>query len=98
MTMISNPKVKLLEDGENLRIKQMSGDSGQFLPKHKASHESILVVIEGECVIRFDDKDHVLAEGDSLVVPANLWHQIEVKRDLRALHIMPKEIGFEFTK
>lgn len=98
MTTVSNPKVTLIEDGEKLTIKQMAANSGQLLPRHKASDESVVVVIEGECVLKFDEKDHVLTQGDSVVIPANLWHQIKVNRDFKALHVMPKDIYFEFTK
>ncbi len=98
MTTVSNPKVTLLEDGEKMTIKQMEANSGQLLPKHKASDESVVVVIEGECVLKFAEKDHLLTQGDSLVIPANVWHQIMVNEDFKALHVMPKDILFEFAK
>ena len=98
MKTISQPKVTLIENGEKWTIKQMAALAGQLLPEHKASDESVLVVIQGECVLKFSDKDHVLEMGDSIVVPANIWHQINVIKDFKALHVMAKNIQFEFVK
>lgn len=98
MTTITSPKVELIEAGEKITIKQMSALSGQLLPKHKASDESVVVVTQGICVLIFPDKEHILTQGDSLVVPKDVWHQIKVNQDFKALHIMPSDIQFEFTK
>ncbi|MCG2430390.1 cupin domain-containing protein [Aequorivita xiaoshiensis] len=98
MSNISNPLVKLIEEGKKLIIKQMSAKSGQLLPKHQASDESVVVVGKGECIINFSEDKHYLKQGDSLIIPQNVWHQIKVIQDFKALHIMPKNIQFEFTK
>ncbi|MGW8123682.1 cupin domain-containing protein [Roseivirga echinicomitans] len=96
MTTVSNPKVTLIEDGKKMTIKQMEALAGQLLPRHKASDESVVVVLQGECVLKFADKDHLLSQGSSIIVPAEEWHQIKVIQDFRALHVMPKDIQFEF--
>lgn len=49
METVKNPKTKLLDEGEKLRVKQIETLSGQLLPKHKASEESALIVIEDAC-------------------------------------------------
>ncbi|HNP19528.1 MAG TPA: cupin domain-containing protein [Fulvivirga sp.] len=98
MTAVSNPKVTLIEEGEKITIKQMEAYSGQLLPEHKASDESVLVVLKGECNLKLAEKDHLLGPGSSLVIPHNVWHQIKVIQDFKALHVMPKDILFVFTK
>lgn len=98
MTTVSNPKVTLVEEGKKITIKQMEALSGQLLPKHKASDESVLVVIEGACVLNMADKDHLLEPGNSMVIPPDVWHQIKVNQDFKALHVMPNGIHFDFIK
>lgn len=98
MSNVSNPLVKLIEEGEKFIIKQMSAKGGQLLPKHQATDESIVVVRKGECIINFSEKEYYLKQGDSLIIPQNVWHQIKVIHDFQALHILPKNIQFEFTK
>ncbi|MDD3542897.1 MAG: cupin domain-containing protein [Petrimonas sp.] len=98
METVKNPKTKLLDEGEKLRVKQMETLSGQLLPKHKASEESVLVVIEGVCVLKMAESEHTFEQGDSVIIPSDVWHQIKAIRDFKAIHIMPKAIRFEFTK
>lgn len=98
MATVNNPKTTLLDEGKKLRAKQMEARSGQLLPKHKASEESALVVIEGACVLKKAESEYTLEQGDSVVIPSDEWHQIKAIRDFKAIHVMPKDIRFEFTK
>ena len=76
----------------------MEATSGMSMPRHRSSIESVLVVTEGQCIIKYDDENHTLAQGQSFVVPAQLWHQVVADPDFKAVHIMPKEIQFEFSR
>lgn len=99
MSKISKPKVSLISKGKEFTIKKMEANAGELLPKHKASHESVLVVIRGSCHFMFTKTpaaDQVLQEGDSIIVPADIIHQIKAIHDLSALHIMPNGIQFDF--
>ncbi|NWN90283.1 cupin domain-containing protein [Marinobacter adhaerens] len=91
-------KVTPLQKGSLFVTKRMEATSGTSMPRHKSSIESVLVVTDGQCLIRFDDEDHAVAQGESFVVPAQLWHQVVADPDFKAVHIMPKEIRFEFSK
>lgn len=91
-----NPMPKVLSNGESLTLKQMSGKKAEMLPRHSASLESIIYVKSGEILFHTNEKATPLREGDSLVVPAETSHQIEVISDFEALHFMPKEIRFVF--
>jgi len=98
MEKITNPKVRLLAEGDKLTAKQMKAKSGDLLPKHTANLESVLVVLEGAFILTMDETDHTLREGDSFIIPADIKHQIRAIEDFRAVHIMPKEIEFTFYK
>lgn len=96
MEKITPPKVKTLALGSQLTAKQMQANAGELLPEHLASIESIVLVQEGECVLKMNGKDHVLKEGDAIVVPPEVKHQIKANTDFKAVHFMPNEIKFKF--
>lgn len=87
-----------LAEGALFVTKQMQAGAGISLPRHRASVESVLVVTDGKCVVRLEGTEHILMPGESFVVPADVWHQIRADPHFTAVHIMPKEIRFEFSK
>lgn len=76
--------------------KRMEGTDGSEFPRHTASHESVLVVMTGKCRIVFPDAAHDLNPGDTFIVPADEVHQVIGQPDFTAIHIMPKDIRFDF--
>lgn len=97
MIKVTPAKVKSLNEGKNLVTKQMQAKAGQLLPKHMATVESALVVVKGECALMLGKEEHILGQGSSMVIPAEVWHQIKATEDFTAIHIMPKGIKFEFA-
>lgn len=98
MRKITPPKVRILARGTNLTAKQMQGKAGDLMPKHLADVESIVFVHEGECLFHMNGEVTPLKAGDSLVVPPETKHQIEVVADFKGVHFMPKDIKFQFFK
>lgn len=86
-----------LLDGAVLMTKRMEGTDGAEFPKHTASMESALVMLEGSCTIAFPDAAHDLLPGDTFIVPADVVHFVVGTPDFRAIHIMPNDIRFDFT-
>lgn len=91
------PKVTPLQEGDVFTAKQMESDAGKRLPKHKADLESVVVVTEGKITMNISGKEHLLEQGDTFLVPPDEWHQIRSETKFKAVHIMPKEIKFEFN-
>lgn len=98
MEKVTNPTVKQLAKGKKFNAKQMSAKAGDLLPKHTASIESVLIVMEGECILSINDMDHRRKQGDSFIVPSAIKHQIRAITDFRAIHVMTNDIEFEFFK
>lgn len=98
MGKVVNPNVKLLAKGDMFSAKQMGAKAGELLPKHTASIESVVIMMEGECVINLDGIDYVLKQGDSFIVPPRVVHQIRAVDDFKAVHVMTNDIEFEFFK
>ncbi len=96
MEKVTKPRVRLLATGEKFKAKQMEAKAGDLLPKHIASIESVLIVLEGECVLALAGTDHVLRPGDSFIVPSKIIHQIRAIEDFKAVHVMTNDIEFEF--
>lgn len=96
MKKTTHPKVKTLALGSKLVAKQMQANAGDLLPVHSASLESILLVQEGACIFKINEIEKLLNEGDALVVPPGIKHQIKAETDFKAIHFMPKEIEFNF--
>lgn len=90
-------KVTPLKSGDDFVTKQMEGSSGAAFPRHTASVESVLVVTQGRCLLKFTDADHPVEAGESFVVPADQWHQVVSDPAFTAVHVMPHEIDFEFA-
>ncbi len=97
MATAGKPTTTALEQGELFDTKQMAADSGASMPRHRASIESALIVTEGQCIVRFDDGDRRLSVGDSLILPADVWHAVVADPEFTAIHIMPKGIRFTFA-
>lgn len=85
-----------LKEGANLMTKRMEGSEGTAFPKHTASQESALVMLEGVATISFGDDVHTLHPGDTFIVPADDVHQVVAAPEFKAIHIMPKDIRFNF--
>jgi|SRR5690554_7955786 len=98
MNKVVKPNVKLLAKGDKFNAKQMGAKAGELLPKHIASIESVVVVMEGECILNIDGTEHALKQGDCFVVPPKIVHQIRAVEDFRAVHVMTNDIEFEFFK
>lgn len=96
MENIAKPKVKTLASGTQFIAKQMKANSGDLLPAHLASVESILFIQEGECIFKMNDIDQELKQGDAIIVPPETKHQIKAITHFKAVHFMPKEIEFKY--
>lgn len=96
MEKITKPNVRTLASGSELVAKQMQAKAGDLLPEHLANVESILFIHEGECILKIHGEEKLLKQGDAIIIPAEVKHQIKVTIDFKGVHLMPKNIEFEF--
>jgi len=96
MEKVTKPNVSTIASGKNLIAKQMQAKAGDLLPKHLADMESIVVIHEGECILKIHGEDVSLKKGEGYVIPPDIKHQIKVVADFKGLHFMPIAIKFEF--
>lgn len=96
MENVTKPKVKPIATGTNLVAKQMQAEAGALLPQHLADAESILFIHQGECILKMNDEDIVLKQGEGHIIPPDTKHQIKAITDFKGLHVMPKSIKFQY--
>lgn len=98
MESAGRPRVTPLEEGTLFITKRMEATEGISWSPHRASVESVLVVTEGRCIFKFSAADHTVSAGGSFVIPAGVWHEIVADPAFTAVHIMPREIRFTFSR
>lgn len=98
MTSTPKPQITPLEVGALFETKRMEASEGVQWPRHKASEESVLVVTKGQLIVEFAGTQPRLAAGESIVIPADVWHEIVPDPSFQAIHIMPKGIRFTFAR
>lgn len=54
-------------------------------------------MLDGSRTITFPGASHELRPGDTFVVPAGVAYQVVGTPNFTAIHIMPKDIRFNFT-
>ena len=74
----------------------MQANAGDLMPRHTANLKSTVFVHEGECVIGFDGEAKVVRQGEAIIIPPDVKHQIRVTTDFKGIHVMPVQIEFRF--
>lgn len=58
METITKPNVRTIASGTKLIAKQMQASAGVVMPKHQSNLESILMIHEGECILRMNGEEN----------------------------------------
>lgn len=90
------PQMTVLEKGKRFKTLKVSAKGGMQMPSHHATEETVIVVLEGAGVLNFEDGDHALQAGESIIIPAGLAHKLTVLEDFKAVVIMPITGEIEF--
>jgi quercetin dioxygenase-like cupin family protein len=65
-------------------------DSNQNLSEHAAPYDALVQVIEGEAIIRINKIDHLVSEGEIIIMPADIPHAVDAKTRFKMLLTMLK--------
>ena len=66
-------------------------DEGQNLSEHTAPFDAIVQIIEGEGEIIINNESHDVNKGEMIIMPANIPHAVNAKKQFKMLLIMIKE-------
>lgn len=81
---------KIITRNEKGNLTLFAFDKGQNLSEHSAPFDAIVQVLEGTGTIIINKKEHVVNEGQLIIMPANLPHAIEANQKFKMLLIMIK--------
>ncbi|MCB0823640.1 MAG: cupin domain-containing protein [Bacteroidales bacterium] len=65
-------------------------DKGQQLSEHSAPFDALVQVLDGEGEIVINGKSHILLEGESIIMPANVPHAVIAAEKFKMLLTMIK--------
>jgi quercetin dioxygenase-like cupin family protein len=68
---------KILLKKETGNITLFSFDKGQGLSEHTAPFDAVVQVVEGQGAFIIDGKLHTVKEGEMIIMPANIPHDVQ---------------------
>lgn len=68
----------VLSIGNDTMVTKMLYKSADFVPFHKHPNEQSGYVVSGKYKLKFNDEEHLLEQGDSYSIPANIEHSLEI--------------------
>ncbi len=82
---------KIVQKNNTGSVTLFAFDKGQNLSEHTAPFDAIIQVVEGEALITIDKKEHVVKEGEIIIMPANIPHAVDGAKRFKMLLIMIKD-------
>lgn len=96
METTQKPDLTPLDEGKSLKTLKVNALAGMKMPPHHTTKEAVIVVEEGEALLKMSNKDHTLKQGSVLIIPAGLDHSLEIKKDFTATVIMAIDSEIKF--
>jgi quercetin dioxygenase-like cupin family protein len=81
---------KIIAKNEAGNLTLFAFDQGQNLSEHTAPFNAIVQVVEGEARITIARVDHILKEGEIIIMPAAIPHAVEAIKRFKMLLTMLK--------
>jgi len=72
---------------ENMTISTVKIQAGAIVPEHNHPHEQITIMQEGKLKINLQGEEHLLTDGDVLVIPSNELHSAEALSNCRVIDV-----------
>lgn len=66
-----------LVDDESVTVTVFAFDEGERLSEHTAPHDAILQVVDGTALITIDGEEYEVADGETIVLPAEEPHAVD---------------------
>jgi quercetin dioxygenase-like cupin family protein len=81
---------RILTRNKNGNITLFAFDKGQILSEHTAPFDATVMILEGSGKITIDKQDHILHQGEIIVMPGNIPHALEAIVSFKMMLIMIK--------
>lgn len=63
---------------------------GKFIWHHHENEDELFIVVKGELIVHFRDRDVEVQEGEFVIVPHSIEHMTEAKEETHLIYIEPK--------
>ncbi len=81
---------KTISNNEGLIMTLLAFDGEQEISTHSAPGDALVIALDGEADITIDGKLHCVKKGESIIMPANVPHAVNVKKRYQMLLIVSK--------
>jgi len=81
---------KTLVKKETGTITLFAFDKGQGLSEHSAPFDAMVQIVDGMAIIIIDHKEYELAQGEFIIMPADVPHAVEARERFKMLLTMIK--------
>lgn len=98
METLQKPELIPLEVGKSLKTMKVQGLAGMSMPSHYSTKEAVIVIQEGEVLLKMPNSEQRLQAGAVFIIPAEVEHSLKVKKDFKAIAIMGIESEIQFSK
>lgn len=98
METIQKPELTPLDKGKYLKTLQVTALAGMIMPPHLTTKEAVIIVQEGEALLKMPNLDHRLRQGAVFIIPAGVEHSLEIKSDFKAVAIMAVDSEIKFKE
>src|SRR5256885_13451744 len=82
-----SPKIAAELNGQYVKLVKFQGE---FVWHHHENEDELFLVIKGQLLMRFRDRDVLVQEGEFIVVPAGVEHLPTAKEEVHVLLLEPK--------
>jgi quercetin dioxygenase-like cupin family protein len=96
MELINKPEVTPLKFGNSFKTLQINGLAGTQMPEHHSTKEAVIVVQEGQALLKMGDSNHKLRKGSVFIIPAANNHSLKIIEDFKAVAIMANNSEINF--
>jgi quercetin dioxygenase-like cupin family protein len=97
MNTLNMPEVSVLNAVDTFKILKVTGNAGMNMPLHYYTREAVVMVEKGSALLRMDEKEHLLKEGKTFIIPARQHHSFSLNNRFRALVIVSQDSKIEFA-
>ncbi len=76
---------KTLAQTRGVSITLFAFDKGEEIGTHDSKGDAMVTVLEGKGRLRVGEKDHLVEEGDTLVMPATIPHSVHAEEQFKMM-------------
>lgn len=96
MQTLIKPEMSILERGQEYKVLHVTGAKGCQMPPHLSTKEAIIIVYEGEAILKLDSQEIHLIVNEPFIIPALASHSLFITEDFAAHVIMAVDSEIKF--